>query len=411
MNCREICVSFWKVLAACYRARLLAVELVPMVAILVRMVYTPMSEQYYYKKYGEEILKNTTFFFPDRSFCVSSRLIDRYTGINGSYKAAESSSSHLVIYCQVAHSVTSIVTTVILGPVMDKFGRSIGMVLPFIGMTVQGIVSIFIISFNLNPYYFIVAYFIGGGFGGLTTVMAATFSYVADVTSLRWRSLRVAIVEAAMAVGSFSGQFVNGYWLKRLDCDFMPPIYFYTGCNFAVLVFVVFVLPESLSFSERETLGAKSPRGIRVYIEGFKLYCGKLPLVSTWKLYATTAVALVVGSNIFGAILIDVYFLKAEPFDFDSLQIGIFEALKFASRGLANFFIVGLFTILGVGDVWLILVGISIHITCNMLLGFSVATWQLYTGKQVTASYPIQLQELVVYSYCVCVCSCCCQGN
>lgn len=370
----------WQLLLACYRTRLLAVELVPLIGVLLKLLFIPVSEQYFYHIYGADILKNTTFIFPKGHFCMSSELINNYTGNNNSYKEAESSSNHLVVYCQVAYSVPSIVMTIILGPLMDRFGRKIGMVLPFVGLTIQGIMIIYITSYNLDPYYFILANFVGGTLGGITSIFAAAFAYVADVTSVRWRSLRVALVESAMAFGSFTGQFTSGYWLTEIHCNFMPPLYFYAVCNFVILVYVVFILPESLSSNKRDTLLTKSPGGLRVYTEGFKLYCGRLTLPSTWKLYATTIVCLTVGVNMFGAILIDVYFLKALPFDFDSLQIGIYQSLRSASQGLADILIVGFFVALKVGDVWLMLIGLLFHIICNMLLGFTVTTWQLYTG-------------------------------
>ena len=368
-------------LRACCRGRLLAVELVPMAALLLKMVSLSMSEQYYYHTYGAAILQNTSFVFSKEPFCMSSELIDTYTGNNNSYKTAESSSNHLVVYCQIASSVPSIVATIILGPLMDRFGRKIGMVMPFVGATIQGVISIYIISFNLDPYYFIVANFISGVFGGHASILAASFSYVADVTSRRWRSLRVAMVESSMAFGGGLGQFISGYLLTKIDCDYMPPLYFYSGCNFVILAYIVFVLPESLSTSERETLWKRSPKGFRTYMEGFKLYCGRLGPQPTWRLYITTIISVIAAFNVVGTILIDVYFLKALPFDFDSLQIGIFQSLKYGSQGLADIFIVGFFVALNVGDTWILLIGLVFHTVCSMLLGFTVTTWQLYTGN------------------------------
>lgn len=360
--------------------RILAVELVPFTAILLRMVYLPVSEQYYYHTYGADILQNMSFVFSKEPFCMSSELINNYTGNNNSYKAAESSSNHLVVYCQIASSVPSIVATIILGPLMDRFGRKIGMVMPFVGTTLKGVISIYIILYKLDPYFFIFANFVSGVLGGNASVLAASFSYVADVTSRRWRSFRVAMVESSMAFGAALGQFMSGYLLKKIDCDYMPPLYFYSCCNFAILAYVVFVLPESLSYSERETLRKRNPRGIKSYMEGFKLYCGRLAVPSTWRLYITTIISVTMVFNVFGAVLIDVYFLKALPFDFSSLQIGIFQSLKFGSQGLADIVIVGCFVVLNIGDTWMLLVGLVTHIVCSMLLGFTVTTWQLYTG-------------------------------
>lgn len=367
-------------LLACYRARLLAVEFVLFITLLVKSVYLPLSEQYYYHIYGAGILKNTSFIFPEGSFCVSSELINNYTHDDNSYKEVESLSNHLVVYCQIASSLPSVVMTIILGPIMDRFGRKIGMMLPTAGITIQGIISIYIVTYNLDPYYFILANFIGGALGGATSIFSASFAYVADVTSQRWRSLRIGLVEAAMAFGGSGGLFLSGYWLHKDNCDYMPPLYFFTGCNFFILAYVAFVLPEALTANERAMLLSKSPHGIRSYIEGFKLYCGKLSLSSTWKLYAVTITVMAAGSSMLGSQYIEVYFLKAPPFDFNSLHIGFYQALRSISRGLANILIVGVFVFLKVGDVWIMTVALIFHIVCNSLIGFSSKAWQLYAS-------------------------------
>ena len=248
------------------------------------------------------------------------------------------------------------------------------------GMVLQGIVSIFIVTFELDPLYFIAANIVSGIFGGVPAILAGAFSYIADLSTPKWRSLRIGIAEGALALGASSGQLLGGYWLRKVNCDYMPQLYFFTAVSFAMLLYVLFVLPESLSNRKREELQDKGPRGFQAYIEGFKLYCGKLPIRSTWNTYVTTLAISTVGFNLFGAILIDVYFLKALPFDFSAFQIGLFEAIRSASQGLSNIFVVAFFIGLKVHDSWIMLVAVLFHISGCMLLAFSAKTWQIYTG-------------------------------
>lgn len=362
---------------------MVALDLVVFLSVLAKGFYLPLSEQYFYHVYGANVLRDTPFIIPQGPFCITSELIDHYTGSNNSYKQVESSSNHLLVYCQVAYAIPSIALTIVVGPLMDRFGRKIGMIVPILGTTIQGIMSIFIVTFDLNPYYFILANFVGGSFGGLTSILAASFSYVADITSLRWRSLRIGIVEAAIGFGVGVGEFLSGYWLHRINCGFMPPLYFFTASSLFLLAYTALFLPESLTRSERKNLKGKSPRGVRAYIEGFGLFCGRLPPVSTWKIYVATITICVVGLNLFGAMLIDVYFLKALPFDFNSLQIGTFESVRSVSQGLSNVLFMGVFVSLKVGDVWIMLAGVLCHATCCMLLGFSTKAWQIYAVAPV----------------------------
>lgn len=371
----------WNLLTTCYRSRILTLEVVVILYILGRTFYIPLCEQYFYHSFAIPILRNTSFVFPNGSFCVSNDLITNYTRNNNSYKTVEALSSHLLLYAQTANTIPSVLVTVLFGPLTGRFGRKIGMIFPAVGTVLQGIMSIFIIRYALSPYYFILANFVGGVFGNFASILAASFSYIADVSSLRWRSLRVGIVESALAFGACAGALLSGYWLEKINCNFIPPLYFFAGCNFFIVVYVIFVVPESLSRNEREKLQLKNPQGVKQYIQGFKLYLGSLSLSSTWKLYVATIAANIMVIDIFGAQLIDVYFLKAMPFDFNPLKIGIYQSLRSASQGLANIFFVAVLVALKVSDVLIMLIAVLLHSVCTMLIGFANKTWELYASN------------------------------
>ena len=371
----------WYMLLACYRAKLVTVEVSIVLFMMGRHLYNPLYEQYYYRVYGSDILRNTSFVFPNGSYCVSSDLIDNYTGNNDSYKLDEAFSNHLVAYGQAANTVPSILVTIMLGPVMDKYGRKIGIILPAVGTMLQGTFTFFIVKYSLSPYFFILANFIGGSFGNLTCILSASFTYVADISSPRWRSLRVGCIEAALALGTGSGTLLVGYWLHKINCNFDPPLLFYIGCNLLIVIYTLLFVPESLTRAEREKLSERNPKGPRAYIQGMKLFVGGLSLSYTWMLYVSTAVIIVMVVNGYGGSLIDVYFLKAVPFNFNSLQIGIFQALKAASQSLANLLFVALLVALTVGDRWILMIAVLVHCACNALIGFSNSTWQLYSSK------------------------------
>ena len=364
-----------------YNIKILKIEVLVALSSLGRIFFTQLSEQYYYHFYGSEILRNTSFVFPDGPFCVTSDLINIHTGNNDSYKLDESQSNHLATYTMATYTIPSVISTIIFGSLMDRYGRKIGMLFPAVGMVVQAIIAIYIIQYNLNPYYFIISSFINGLFGSFTCTLAASFSYIADVSSPRWRTLRVSLVEAGLAFGGSFGQFLIGFWLDRANCDYMPLLYFVTSCFVFIVVFIVCLIPESLTYSEREELRAKSSKGLRAYLEGFNLFCGRLSVRSTWKLYVATLAMNVLAINIFGDLFVSVYILKALPFDFNPLQIGIYQAVRSASQGLANILVLGVLVSLKVNDVWIIVLSLTVHVTGNVLIGFSRLPLELYTSK------------------------------
>lgn len=368
-------------LRACYQARIVTVEVIAILFILGKMLYMPLVEQYYYHKYGSVVLRDTSFEFPNGSFCVSSELINNSTGNNNSYKTVETQSNHLVAYGQVATTIPAVLITVIMGPIIDKHGRKIGIILPAIGTVLQGVLSILVIVFDLHPYYFIGVNAIYGLSGSYTILLASCFAYIADVSTVRWRSLRVGIAESGMSFGGAAGTLLGGFWLHRVSCNFVPPMCFYVGINLFVLLYTIFAIPESLSSSERAKMREKNPGGLKALIQGVKLYFGGLSLRSTWILYVTTITLIVEGINIFGAIMIDVYFLKALPFDFTAVQVGIYEAVRSASQGLSNVLGMAVLVALHIGDAWIILLAVAAHVATNVLLGFATHTWQLYASE------------------------------
>lgn len=243
-------------LSASFKVRvvLVRVEVVTAVFVLGTSFYTPLAEQYYYHSYGYGQLKNTSFVFPNGSVCISSEMINNYTGNNDSYKLDQTFSSHLLIYGQVVFTISSVFVTIALGSLTDIFGRKIGLALPSLGGMMQGLWSLLVVKFNLSPYYFIIGYFVSGMTGGYASAIASATSYIADVSSLRWRTLRIAIIESGIAFGRGMGQLTVGYWLEESKCNFIPLLCFYTAL-FAFLSIYGILIPDT--HSERKERNPK----------------------------------------------------------------------------------------------------------------------------------------------------------
>lgn len=367
---------------AFYGAKIVTVEPIVFLFMLGRFFYVPLYEQYYYQYYGSVLLRNTSFQFSDGFFCISSGLINNYTGNNNSYKYDEAYSNNLVIYGQLASKIPAVVVTIILGPLTDRYGRRLGILLPSSGMVIKGVFSTLIVYYNLNPFYFIAVNFIAGVTGDFTSLIAACFAYIADVSSLRWRSYRLAAIEGILAFGKVAGQLAGGYWLHKINCNYIPLMIFYTGTIVAMVLYTFFLLPESLTKDERLKLISKNKGGtIGKYAQGVKIFLGGLPLLSTWILYVATIALNFAVISIEGALIISVYFLKASPFDFSSLQIGFYLASKSFTQGICSLFVVGILVALHVGDAWILLFGFIFNGVGNLLTSFATKQWELYASK------------------------------
>ena len=372
----------WRFFLACRNAKIITVEPAIFLLMFARELYKPLYEQYYYVDYGLRTLVNTSFPFPNGSFCLNSTEIDKYAG-NGTYKTVEAYSNHLLMYGQIANRLPSMVVTLLLGPLSDRFGRRFIIIAPALGAILQSALSLTIVHFQWSPYYFILANFLSGITGGFVGVLAGGFSYVADVSSPKWRGFRIGVIEAVLGIAGALGQFVTGYWLLLINCDFIPPLWLTLSCNAGAVAYVLLLVPESLTESEREEMAIKNPKGCKNIAKTFKIFLGKAQYRTTWKLWVST---LFIGTVVFsfgGYKLISVYFLKALPFDFDPLMIGYYQSAQSVSRAICNVVILPILLALRMSDAAVALVGLVTNCLCNLLTGFAEKTYQVFTSKSL----------------------------
>lgn len=367
------CSAFW-------RAKIITVEPAFFLFMWARHLYLPLYEQYYYVHYGAQILRNTSFSFPNGSFCLNSSEVDEYAG-NGSFKSVETSSNDLLVYGQIANQIPSIIASLFLGPLSDRFGRKPFLFLICTGSALQGLLALLIVYFQLNPYYFIIGNFISGATGDFSGLMAVGLSYVADISTERWRGLRIGIVEAVSGLGAALGPLLGGIWLQKDNCDFVPVLWFYIASNAAAAVYFLFFIPESLSNTK---LTGKNPKRCTLLVRGIKIYFGLVPQYSAWKLwiaYLVSNLLMFIGS---GGIYIGVYFLKAPPFDLDAQMVGIYQSVQSLSRGMANIVVMGGFTAIRMPEAVIALIAMLFNSGGNLLTGFSRKSYQVFTGRQVS---------------------------
>ena len=362
------------------RARIITVEPAFFLFMWARHFYLQLYEQYYYVHYGSQILQNTSFPFPNGTFCLNSSDVDTYAG-NGSFKFVETASNNLVVYGQIANRIPSIVASIVFGAISDRFGRKPFLVLIGIGTALQGSLALVTVYFQWNPYYFIIGHFISGATGDFPGILTTGLAYIADISSKRWRGLRIGIIEAVSGIGAALGPILVGIWLQRNSCDFIPLLGFYTASSAAVAIYCLFCIPESLTKSEREVLTVNNPKGCKSLVRGIKIYFGFVPEYSAWKLWIAFFVAnllILIGA---GGIYLAVYFLKAPPFDLDAEAVGIYQSIQCLSRGMANIILMGIFSAIQMPEAVIALIAMLFNSGGNLLTGLSRKVYQAYAGK------------------------------
>ena len=371
----------WQIFPLIYQSKLLKIEPLLLLFTFTRIFYIPLVEQYYFVRFGSELLQNTSFHFPNRSFCLNSSQIDKYTGNDG-HKTVETYSNNLVLYGQLASRIPAMITVLTLGPLSDRYGRKILLVTAVVGALLQSVIALIIVNFQLSPYFFILASFFTGMCGDFTGLLAGAFSYIADVSTPKWRTFRIGMIEGMLAIGGAVGQFLSGYWLNQNNCNFLPLMSLEVACCLVTLLWVILLVPESLSKEERLRRVAEKPSGVELASRGLKMFLGRVPQYSAWTLWAVIIILNLPIFNSEGNLLISVYFLKAPPFDVDAKVIGIFQALESVSQAVSVTLVLFSFSVaMRLPDIISAFVGLSFQAAADILMGFARTSIQVYFSK------------------------------
>ena len=370
----------WRLYLAFRKMRIVTTEPVLFLFMFALLMYSSMIEQYFLRRFSLEKLHNTSFPFPNgsESFCISTAELDKYGG-NISDKV-QASASHLYLYGMVPSQLLSVIAALTFGPLSDRFGRRPPMVLLGIGGTLNGLMSIGIMHFELNLNYFILPFAIYGLCGGFAGVISLSFSYIADVSSLKWRTLRIGILEAMIFAGGALGDGISGFWLNKLNCFFEPIIWLFTGANALIIVYVILFLPEPLTQIERLENAKNRPRGCNAVLQGFKIFfCS--PWWLTWRLWVSLIALFVFVMNITGSNEITTLFLRNKPLDWNPRLIGIYQSSFQASHMIALLVILPILVALKLPDALIGLIGLAFNCGMNIFMGFVRQSWQMFVSK------------------------------
>ena len=356
--------------------KVITVEPAIFLFMFARGIFNPLYQQYYYWVYGSDILRNTSFNFPSGTYCVNSTVVETYAG-NDTYKVVESHSNELLIYSQLASRIPSTLVVLLLGPLTDRLGRKPVMIMAAFGMATQGAVAIVLVHFKTNVLYFMIAHFVGGVMGGYAGFTTACFAYVTDISSTKWRSFRLGVLEATFMLAGGLGDFILGFWLRQKNCDFILPLWLFLACNLGAVAYIFFV-PESLAKEKREKTKLKNPR---MYLQGIKIFFGRIPQYQAWRINVANIFYIISIFALGGAKMLTVYFLKALPFDFDTLLIGIYELAQALSRTVSNSVLLVILVALKVPDAVIGMIGLAVTCVCYLLTGLAKRHYQIFTSK------------------------------
>ena len=145
-----------------------------------------------------------------------------------------------------------VIFALFLGPWSDRSGRKMLIMLPFFGYFLN------CVSFIVNIYFFdeLVVEFLwleslASFFGGYALQFLGAYGYIADTTSAKSRTIRIAIMDAMLSVGETIGSFINSYVFAALG--YYGSFGIASGCFLLGLLIVFLTVKDKQNLQNKGT--------------------------------------------------------------------------------------------------------------------------------------------------------------
>ena len=384
----KVFLNPWNLLMAFRNAKILTVEVVMFLYFFGIYLSGPLGQQYYLNRYSLDVLKNTSYPYSSETHCIKKDEVNNYACSfnNKSNVTCDTYDSvvtyhatNLYIYSNLANRVVAITVTLIMGPVSDRYGRRLPIILVAVGATLSGLLNLTIIMYSLNMYFFILSGVIAGLFGDFSSLLMACYSYVSDISHGRWRTVRIGVIEGVQFMSGLVAQGLGGFWFQKLDCDFIYPLLLYIIVNATTVLYAVFYLPESLTTKERKVKNVGKPPGPKLMLRGASIFCCRVGEYPTWKLWFSIVPFVIMVVNVTGAMSLNVFFFS--DLNWSPGLIGAYQATTMGSNMVVMFVVLPLLACVKLPDILISLIGVIFGSAMNLFLGLSTKVYQVFIGK------------------------------
>ena len=368
------------------RAKILTVE--PVIFLYIFGIFLSLSvgQQYFFNKFGREMFAEKLNFTGPFNFCMSTEVLNERIGNDTKYhqKAGDVVQAETAVLSLVASllgQLPAIFAALFFGPISDRIGRKPIMLIAATVAAITGLMLVLLVHFNWSLYWILPLFFVNALAGGIPGMLTVVYSYIADVSSHKWLTLRLGIVESMIFFGSTLSLVSGGQWLQSTNCKFEGPFILYCAVNALLILYIIFLLPESFSREERrQLLIRKGHSGLHQIIRGLKLFFRRNEY-SRWRIWFAAIIMFLLYLVFTGGDEISTLFLLHKPLQWTPGHIGLYQAINQLVHGIAIFTVIPLLVLLGFPDPLILIVGILWGSSVNFLTGFVKKGWEMWASE------------------------------
>ena len=152
--------------------------------------------------------------------------------------------SRWILYTNLAASIPAIIAALFYGSLSDLYGRKVFIVLPAFGGMLNAFLVI-VVTYTVpdKMYLYLIGSFVSGLTGGYAVFNFAVYSYIADISTIARRTLKLSILESMTYFGAALSSFISGIWIEREG--YILPFWGIFACYVLVILYTLFVLPPT----------------------------------------------------------------------------------------------------------------------------------------------------------------------
>uniref|UniRef100_A0A8C8S968 Proton-coupled folate transporter n=1 Tax=Pelusios castaneus TaxID=367368 RepID=A0A8C8S968_9SAUR len=343
-----------------------SVEPVLLLGTLALGLQGPLCTQYLWDRLGAQLGYNGSA--GGQSGCGNA------SGADPRQQQVQTLAARWTLYIDLGGFFMGLFAVTLLGPWSDSVGRRPALVLPALGMALQAAVSLLVMYLRLPVAYFLLGRILGGLLGDYNLLLASCFAYVADTSTPRARTFRVAVLEACLGVAGMLASIIGGQW--RRAQGYINPFWLVFAASVAAALYAALCLQESVKRRQRAKLFTLSH-----YLAVYRLYAAPENPRARQRLALYSLAFFLVVTVHFGVRELFVLYELSSPLCWGSGLIGYGSAASYLTY-LSS--LAGLRALqLCLADTWVAELGLLSNVAGLLVISLAATTPLMFTGYGV----------------------------